>query len=475
MPVRYRVFLALAVAAAAGLFASQQCATDGSAPVERDPTGSRSSAADPRLQGRLPAPPEPVDIPVPEDPTASSAPPIDPSHIYTVRDLASGEPVPGLVLELRPKDGEPQESRTDIFGRLEVPRDPDLRLVVLAPGWRDTWLGNPMLREDETLWVYAQRTVRGIVRADPQASMALDLTTVVLSVFLVGPDPDRPGASGPAPWNGHWAEGHGLWNQNRGGPDAVDGSFEISVPRAPGIVVKASAPGWMPGWVDVPMSSEEVVELSDIVLLDTIRVSGAVTDGQGKPLASALVRAFVTQRRESGTPNFHADRAALHGLPFTAVGGADGGRVSYEIDVRTDAEGRYSFEYPTHGELLVVAECDGFATGRRELGVLRSNKDDVRFGLLSYEGPPLKFTRAGKPLAGWKCIISDLMGDSKGQNPQPASGGRLADDGSAPGTLMEPGRHYHVRLIPPSKDEYVQFQLVNWDGEREIDIRDHGF
>ena len=388
----------------------------------------------------------------------------------TVFDLATGEDASDVPFEVWVGGARAALLHSDSRGRIEVRVGPGVRLVVTGREWLGTWAGHDVPQDGDHVWVYRTRRVAGRVVAAAAEPQVLDPRAVEIRVCMIGTDSGAPGAIAPDPWNGRWARSHGLWNL--GGQVGVepDGRFDVSVPWVRGLVVRATASGWMPGWTDIPDVDGELVRAQDIELRRAIRVKGTVVDETGDPLRGVRLSVLLTQRFGPDEPAFDVRHGELVGWNVSAGGNAGGSVATYVREVRSDAAGEFDFEYATHGELLLVAEAPTRSTARLSLGALRADPPPQRIRLSRVETEDIRFHDGGSPLANWSLTVTDLMGDPEGMEPQPSSTVRLSADGSATGTLLEPGRDYYVHLTPPGGARCVQFPLEDWDGIRSIDV-----
>jgi hypothetical protein len=397
-----------------------------------------------------------------------------PPRDYTVRDLATGSAVAGVPFKVAVEGAALTAIHSDSGGRISVPGGPGVELSISGSPWRGTWAGRELPAGTADLWVFHSQRVRGRVVASASETEPLDASAVRIQVCMVGVPAERSGEIGPDPWNSRWARAHGLWDVERRLGVATDGGYEVEVPRVRGAVVRATAPGWMPGWTDVPNAEGEPIDVPDIILKRALRVRGQITDEDGAPLRGVRLSVLLTSRYGAEEPVLDASRAQLVGWSLSARGNAKGSIRTFLREVRSDEEGNFSFEYGTDGELLLVAEASGRWTVRQSLGLLRADPPFQSIRMRRGEVPALQFHDKGKPLAGWKLTVADLMGDPNGMEPQPSSTVKLSADGHAPGTLMERGRDYYVWLTPPDGTGVVQFMLEDWDGDYSIDAGAHG-
>lgn len=192
------------------------------------------------------------------------------------------------------------------------------------------------------------------------------------------------------------------------------GRFDLTV--GPHTVVGVSYPGRAPVAVAIVARDEgppveQVFELREA----GARLSGRVVDGEGRPLRGMHVR--VGHPRDA-----HARPMPATPEPHPAP----------EV-VRTDAEGRFSFDSLLGGEALLSASGEGFGVSRRAVAIAAGGASEVEVVLARAAAISGRvFGESGAPLAGVSVRVG-RRGDQEHRSTVTDEAGRYVVDGVSPG------------------------------------------
>jgi len=254
---------------------------------------------------------------------------------------------------------------------------------------------------------------------------------------------------------------HGLGDLRDLAEDGADGTFAVSVPRLPGFVIRALAPGWQPASAALPIRSDPcAVRL--VLTKRSLTISGTVRTAQGEPLAGIDVTAFVVLRMTAEEYS-RADYAGKgHGYKSFVTKRRNTARVVYLLYGRTDRAGGFEIPSNVKGELMLFAHADGdYRVCRRVFGDLSSDRTELDLVVEPGDGSMLQLRRSGLPLGKKRIIYADLSLEQ-----QPTSLVALDEEGRLYASKLESGHRYSLRIDGvPLKSWYFV-----WNGQEVLDL-----
>lgn len=476
----------------------------------RDPTPVDTSSRPPATaEETAPAPPqpspvtedrrEPEPLPPAPEPPVEEPPVVEPPEIVecTVRDVWNGAAVPGLSFALNAELDDATRSaagidtRTDtgewvlpsvLGGLVRVPAEHvAAALRPLDSEWQVIGPVQSGGDETPTIWVHAWLSVTGTVRASTTTA-ALALEDVVISTQAHGADPlaDPTERGGTAAVNESWLAKRGLRRPAEPVRADAHGRFSFRMPRLPTTTIRATAsppPGSRSsGWKEATYTIPDKVAASgsvhaDLVLERGYEISGQLVDEDGKPVAGVSVRLHVVHYIDKA--DMVIEKMRRFGVGYTAQWDPTMPKavVDYQIDGRTDEQGRFSIESKVDGELTLTFKPDTeHHIENVPVGRLSRFARDEPFALHSSRGPGVRLVNEiGLPFAGHPVSLLDISyGDI-----QPLFQYKLGDDSILPSRFLVEGHEYHIGVkakkgggaLPIANEFFI------WNGQTELVIR----
>lgn len=400
------------------------------------------------------------------------------SEMVVLRDLADGNPIPGVGLELQPVPTSDEISVADpprvqvtgnggdfLLGDHEVPR-----LPADASGWIAPRQSREEILDSGVFWAYRQIEVAGVVR--PSASFPpLDLHSIRLTLVPVGGGwADLDGGGRGSPGSRSWLHAHGLsrWPLQLGSVDG-EGRFAVRVPRIKGLCLVADADGWRAA--SEPVATQGDSQTVDLILGTAIRISGKLRSFDGTPLANAKVVLYVT--RIGGYESVKPGGSLLLLQPeggSTGVWNKEKGtsRVTLSRVARSDGEGRFSTTVKADGEVRILVYADGHSLSETVLGSVDEDRGglDIRVERAKDVGP-IRLRYGDEVLRSFALLVSDLSVVD-----QPAVDYWTDEEGRLKSEWFVNGKLYALipqdAAVPPSArcNHYLL-----WRGETDIDLK----
>ncbi len=372
-----------------------------------------------------------------------------------VRDLGTGDPVPGLLFYVRTQGGSARAAvASDASGELSL--DSDVAAVVPdGSEWRLVDAG----LDAGVIWVARRVRLHGIVRAEGPPGATIDLTTVRVVLQEVGAPSAATGHASPDPWNFEWLRRHGLGVPRAAEDPGAGGSFSFEVLRTKYLGLRASAPGWGSELVEVQPGEGTEMRPVRVVLRPQPSVRGVVQDAEGRPVAGARVRLQVLMQVPAA--DLDPQRAVDNRYATSIIAGPDGiARLTYASAGETDPKGKFDLDAPTEGDSLLVLHAPGFLP-RRIPSPQRA--DANRFILERARGAGIVRLRIGdRRLATRGLTVSDITDIDR----QITFGLAIDEGGAAPAEWFEAGRDY---ILNAGGGVHA---YVHWDsGLRELDLQ----
>jgi len=362
---------------------------------EMKPVASNEAPAFPISPIAREATPEIVSSPPPTPKPPTPPPPMR----VRARDMASREPVAGLLLACGDR-----AATTDANGIARFREDPcDPEVAAEGGEWHHGWLEPDRQRDGEsTLWVYRNAVVRGrITFESPVTTMDLDRVTLE----VVG-DQSAPGEPNSRGFKFKVLSHHGLSRLDLSKEVAPDGGFEFEVPGIPGYRLHARAPGWQP---DSALLTSERIQVVRLRLTKrSLTVRGTLRDTSGAPVAGARVTAYVLVTMPLAELDRTKVLAAGHGCSIAQNRRLNNVLVKYQISARTGSDGAYTISSNVKGRLVVIASPSrDFHPATAERRSLDDDVSDLDLTVSPGVGRKVRVESSGSPYHG-RIILIDV-------------------------------------------------------------------
>lgn len=410
-----------------------------------------------------------------DEPSRSS-----PLVTLTVRDLADGSPVAGIVLrgsgdEIGPAlgpsgpDGSIQLGADDI-AEDRLATDPPFRVAGLTLDAPDA--------PGTCIWVYSEVEVAGTVSV---SGAEVDNVSVHVSCKMA---PGAPGAwwtDVKAPWSKPWLQEHRLYSRGDISPRVpvrTGSQFRIRAPRIRGLFVMAAPVDrdFRPDGKRVPVNARSDSATVDLEIRRAITVSGNLVPPTGQAVDPDLgLDVYVGQKVRLGQLDhsllgIFGNGATCHGND--AQGADSVFEVTYHYAVRMDSTtGAFRAALYEPGECLVTCQSRSFLPEQLRLGWVSSDRSDVAIHLrLKGNIPTVQLTREGEPLIGLKVWIVDGsagVGQPAFGPVEPDASGRI-DTGA-----FVAGREYFLiasRSDQPDPAAGGAKGWITWQNQGAIDV-----
>jgi hypothetical protein len=392
---------------------------------------------------------------------------------WLVRDALSGNTLPALRLFARgggasENSEEPRQDRNprvvddsgmiDIEGlRPEALYGDDLEIVEISADDAEA-VG--------TIWVCRTSVVSGVIRAEEDG-----LSLAQVSLFLhSGLDGVRESGTDPAirlterAW--HRFPALRNWPRRVGGPKE-DGTFSLRVPRFPGLILVADAPGWCSAIAT--LRGEEREEGVALTLKRGLTVTGVVRDEFGKPLTGVKVVVYVTRQGayDDLDPRTLRANQSTGGISAWRSRLTNKSLVSMSASGKTDATGTFRIPARSVGDVRVRA----FGRGRRlvDLAVPRASRD-VNVGDLvapaAAESDSVRVEFRGNPVCSWPLMLADLSVVE-----QVTFGISTDDSGRLATSWLLPGHVYQLIPEGPLADgTSIKQRFFRWEAGERLEL-----
>jgi hypothetical protein len=485
---RRRVLIRASMAIGAAALVAQWLLGDRPAEPPRPENGSWERRDEPREpRGVLPGAPTAVIAP-----STRASPPSAPEFDrpeprgalrWIVRDMLSGEPVPGLVIRVEPRRSgiaEPVTLVTDSDGRASLDDFVASRLAcdrsgvrLLAPDriYRPSLSERPEWFES---WTFRGVIVRGSIELEDPGALGSGQPAIVAR-------------SGGEKW-GRWVtdekeRGSPAWLDRHAGRDyawhgrVVGASFEIEVPAMDRIALVASAPGHIPEIRDRDyhnVDAEGATE--DFRLRKGARARVTVLDDAGRPIEGATVRYKMFRTVPIADARVHQERirrqAAGTALGMSTNAEAGTAEIWHSSRAgRSGPDGRAEVEsaVASDGRVLLVHAPRRVPFVHRE--VSPGDSDGMTATLQSVRPlVPRYFLRMdGKPLpATATCGFSLRLGFAH----HAEVGGAGCDaEGAIDASAVAPGQEYLVIVSDRARGiSFSRFGWLTFGNEPVVDI-----
>lgn len=193
---------------------------------------------------------------------------------------------------------------------------------------------------------------------DPESVEDIELEPALGGLVLVRVTPPHHAAFSEEPLAGVTVEagGGGFRSEGKEGWwTGREGEYEIGgLPPDEEYTIQAHSPYWADGRTEGVEVTAGRVTVTDVALSVGVRLSGTVVDEQGEPVHGAEVAAMSPEQ-------------AAQRMPFLNL---------REDTSRAEAPGgRFELDGVPPGELVLVAECDGYLDGHLDLGELGNGSE----------------------------------------------------------------------------------------------------
>lgn len=361
-----------------------------------------------------------------------------------VRDLADGEPVPGLALHLVPMQGRlvKDELRSDDAGRVLLPPVSLRRVVVMGNEWTSLGEMTGSVRAEGVLWVFAHQDLVLQVTADRPPN------EVDGSVFHVTWDDDAEDLDARVRHTvQRYLEGHRASFALEVSVSARGASLPKRMPRIRGFRVRPAGAGWIAEPSAVPLAAEAG---------DTVYASLA--------LRSAIVLSGRVRVGDDG-----ASDAAV------SVFSMDGNRTGPLARVRAATDGSFQIGLDSRD---ITGGLELVATGRSLSRHVRIVLHDVTRSIegldLALEaatrGVSLVWKRDGSAVTAGRFVVVDVTTPTR-----PVEFDVPVEmDGSTVEAPFELGRRYTLREFRPaaySLDPWKLDVTFEWTGQSVIELQ----
>jgi hypothetical protein len=397
-----------------------------------------------------------------------------------VLDLADGRAAPeGVRLVLRFADGAAHTVATSPQGR--VSWGDALGEVVgaqAASPEQGVVFDDAFVSARRTLWWWRRTTVTGtVVLEHADAAERVPEATVFTSFTgtgTAGPSPSE------APWEPNWLRRHGVT-----APAATrsrrDGSYSVSVPRVRGVSLSAAAPGYRPEDFRVPVEDQEQAFTHDFTLKRSYRVSGVVSDEQGRALSGVLVSVYVTMESAMDAVDNERLRAQYPegGVSAAFLGRTRTALLTVRDTVRTDESGGFDLPVRAVGPAFVFVAAGTRAPAVVELGTVDSDRSDLSIVALepAHGIDRVTLQVGGVPVREHAVVVSDVTRPGA----QPALEMATDADGALPAYVLVPGQSYAFSVFKPLSDApdavtsfFGRIGFLRWRGETVLDMDEMG-
>jgi hypothetical protein len=396
--------------------------------------------------------------------------------------MASGEPVPGVLVHATVSGEPPQEltESTDSAGEFTIRGAGPWRLRLESEEWR--LLAPERVHEagrarDAPLDVWCARfvTLRGTISLeDPTAAEEGDVVVSARPADSGWPTAAeaRHPTPGSAPWYlRYFPPGTVEWSAK-----VVDGSFEFEAPDAPRIAVVASAPRHESQRLVVDRTDPASGLLSfRLALGPTVRAT--VVDSEGRPVRGARLGVWSLTRVPNGTADLH-DQVLLARRSGEGVGMMSSdqtgmtwiGRSKGKI---TDKLGMVGLAFRAGGDSYHLdVRADGFLPYTAKSTDLTAF-GDLRIVLRRPERPPVRFRLVRNGViegAGASLSVAEYL-EGPGSPAKSVAGLKAGEGGWFSSEALETGKEYLGHLRNPSVRPGSKFgALVLTGTDCEIDI-----
>lgn len=411
--------------------------------------------------------------PAPDEPDAAASEPDVTLVRCVVRDVRTGDAVPGLEVCGRAADVSWTTRDDGSFEAVSKCCVPLWNLRVRTPdGWSIVAL------EDHTsaaegaaavLWACSQVVIEGDVEVQGPLPKRWDASHVAVQAHLV---PERR-AGFAVPEAATWKPTAFVESDVHADRD---GRFRIVVPALPGLEITADARGWIPdrqepflqgATPDAPIRMHLSIHKAE-------RLQGRCLDEYGKPVPGAEVHCYIVMREDARRgARFEDARAAYPSGGVTIVSGVAGTRITVHRSARTDADGHFDIPIVAQGETVLVAWARGRATTRQAIA-WSGFRDGTDMTLHPSPNAARKVQivlRAdGAPLVRCACVLADL---DAGFAIQPAFTITTDERGEIPADWLEDGHRYAISIGPENHEAFTSgSHFFRWSGQSSVVLLD---
>ena len=400
-----------------------------------------------------PAEPAPGEIPA-EPPVVLQVLPPPVRVEVTVRDLLTAMPVANSTIRFGDAD-----LVTDAGGRIAVLVE-EVETIALPEGseWRRAGFAAGDARAlVRTLWVYRTMRIEGRVVAH---SGLIELEPGSVNVVAVH-EQAGTGAHGEELGQAFIRQ-IGLEQIRHRGPIGQTGEFSFQLPRLPGYVLCALAPGWQPARAQLTTEEHQLVDLG--LEKESLSIRGVLRNPEGRPIAGAVVRGYVTVLMSADEFDEERIRAVGHAWTANVSRTKNTARVTYQIGTTTGPDGSFELHANARGRLdLQLVSAHQVKPRYERVGDLEADVSGLTYTLDRLSGNTIKITLGGTGLTGKRLTVCNLDRDF-----QPTLGFRLDEKSEIPVEALERGREYAftIREMP------LRPWFLTWDGRRSIELND---
>jgi len=217
------------------------------------------------------------------------------------------------------------------------------------------------------------------------------------------------------------------------------------------------------------------IDVGEIVLRRTPRISGHISGEGGRHLRAAQFVGYTTYR---DLPTVNLDRLDLLAPGSTASVGGENASVNLMTALRIGDDGSFEYDLPASGRVMLVCHARGHRPLIRDLGRVT---EDTKLDLVVQQSLShrIRVQFGGDSLGERHVMIGDVTG-GRSEDPQPAVSVLLSErDGRIPGEYLIVGRAYVITVFPlrggPSRktkktDELIMRKISSWDDREVIDL-----
>lgn len=418
---------------------------------------------------------------------------------FVVRDVWNEAPVADAEFELVGVDAQVASAagvrrdpsrgvwvvRTDATGCLRLPADLEPEALRSFDGeWTVLDLEDARPERRGVAWAHTTVLVTGEVVVDLDGLSAPDPLDIELRTWahgrdhapIVGRDEVPPGVSG------HWLHSRGLTRVRRvgGAYRAVDdqGRFEFEIPRLPVTNVFAIAGNagddptcnWAPACVRITAEqmARRRAELRFEIELGHF-VAGRLVDPYGRAVPDTEFTLHV--KREVTAEEFDPAVLTMVGHPYGGHGSEleDSFHAVYQIQGRTDADGRFALTSYSDGEAFLAVRPDSALNDVVfELGDVADcdTSGELVVPHAHFAHRVTILDRNGVPFRGHRVTLLDVHHD-------PVQTGRQVDvdpDGTIPARMLIPGHEYQLLVARPGGGIPRGRLRFVWEGQEQLDV-----
>ncbi len=386
---------------------------------------------------------------------------------FSLRDLATGEPIHGASVAWTTTDGDEGAATTDQDGRVGVP--PGLKSIRLDEPWA---LATRLEEIDSggTAWAFQNVWISGrLVNAGPVMPKKLRVQTIAASVpgYGASPSPSR------FPWTRRWLTAHGVRTHERHRVLLNDrGEFKVRFPAVRGLRVVGRISGRQTASDVVSYRLDGGSGVAPEVVLefrDSWRIRGVLRSSAGKPLVRTLVTAYIIERVPARS--FRIEDAGARGHSgYTVGGGLFKGLlgITHHTAALTGKDGAFDIEAKVLGEVILVAWPKGHNTVAHRLGKVYTGVVGIELEADRHDGSSVILMKSGRELVEHRVMVTDLEFDEA----QPSKSVTLNKNAELTTAVLIVGHSYYLIVSPPGSLRHIATGEFRYTGQARFDIDD---